>query len=86
MGHRLSSESGNCIQKRILYHAIQGPSDFLIYWDPTAPDDIKLLQEYVESNRSVVSQAAHSKVSSASQIIYIYSSKGKDLLIRSAMS
>ena len=30
------------------------PSDFLIYWDPTDPDDIKLLQEYVESNGSVV--------------------------------
>ena len=37
-----------------LYNAIQDPSDFLIYWDPTDPDDIKLLQEYVESNGSVV--------------------------------
>ena len=54
MGHPLSSESGKCIQKWILYHAIQDPSDFLIYWDPTDPDDIKLLQEYVESNGSVV--------------------------------
>ena len=54
MGHPLSSESGKCIQKWILYHAIQDPSDFLIYWDPTYPDDIKLLQEYVESNGSVV--------------------------------
>ena len=53
MGHPLSSESGKCIQKWILYHAIQDPSDFLIYWDPTDPDDIKLLQEYVESNGSV---------------------------------
>ena len=54
LGHPLSSESGKCIQKWILYHAIQDPSDFLIYWDPTDPDDIKLLQEYVESNGSVV--------------------------------
>ena len=53
MGHPLSSESGKCIQKWILYHAIQDPSDFLIYWDPTDPDDIKLLQEYVASNGSV---------------------------------
>ena len=53
MGHPLSSESGKCIQKWILYHAIQDPSDFLIYWDPTDPDDIQLLQEYVESNGSV---------------------------------
>ena len=54
MGHQLSSESGKCIQKWILYHAIQDPSDILIYWDPTDPDDIKLLQEDVESNGSVV--------------------------------
>ena len=53
MGHPLSSESGKFIQKWILYHAIQDPSNFLIYWDPTDPDDIKLLQEYVESNGSV---------------------------------
>ena len=30
------------------------PTDFWLYWDPTDPDDIKLLQEYVESNGSVV--------------------------------
>ena len=54
MGHPLSSESGKFIQKWILYHAIQDPLDFLIYWDPTDPDDIKLLQKYVESNGSVV--------------------------------
>ena len=54
MGHPLSSESGKCILKWILYHAIQDPSDFLIYWDSTDPDDIKILQEYVESNGSVV--------------------------------
>ena len=54
MGHPLSSESGKYIQKWILYHAIQDPSDSLIYWDPTDSDDIKLLQEYVDSNGSVV--------------------------------
>ena len=54
MGHPLSSESGECIQKWILYHAIQDPSEFLIYWDPTNSDDIKLLQEYVESNGSFI--------------------------------
>ena len=50
MGHPLSSESGKCIQKCIQYHAIQDPTDFWLYWDPTDPDDIKLLQEYVENN------------------------------------
>ena len=42
IGHPLSSESGNFIQKWILYHAIQDPSDFLIYWDSTDLDDIQL--------------------------------------------
>ena len=72
MGHPLSSESGKCIQKGILYHAIQGPSDFLIYWDPTDPDDIKLLQEYVESNRSVVYLPSSTVKSLISLSNYIY--------------
>ena len=54
MGHPLSSESGKSIQKWILYHAIRDPIDFWLYWDPTDPYDIKLLQEYVGSNGSVV--------------------------------
>ena len=54
MGHPLSSESGKSIQKWILYHAIQDPIEFWHYWDPTDPYDIKLLQEYVGSNGSVL--------------------------------
>ena len=54
MGHPLSSVSGKPIQKWILYHAIRDPIDFWLYWDPTHPYDIKLLQEYVGSNGSVV--------------------------------
>ena len=54
MGHPLSSESGKCIKKWIQYHAIQDPTDVWLNWDPTDPDDIKLLQEYIESNVSVV--------------------------------
>ena len=54
MGHPLSSESGNSIQKWILYHAIRDSINFWLYWDPTDPYDIKLLQEYVASNGSVV--------------------------------
>ena len=53
MGHPLLSESGKSIQKWILYHAILYPIDFLLYWDPTDPGDIKL-QEYVGSNGSVL--------------------------------
>ena len=54
MGHPLSSESGKSIQEWILYHAIRDPIDVWISWDPTDPYDIKLLQEYVGSNGSVV--------------------------------
>ena len=54
IGHPLSSESGKSIQEWILYHAIQDPIDFWVYWDPTDPYDIKLLQEYVGSNGSVI--------------------------------
>ena len=42
------------IQKWILYHAFRDPIDFWQCWDPTDPYDIKLLQEYVGSNESVV--------------------------------
>ena len=54
MGHPLSSESGKSILELILYHAIQDPIDFWLCWDPTDPYDIKLLQQYVESNGSFV--------------------------------
>ena len=54
MGHPLSSESGRSIQEWILYHAIEAPIDGWLYWDPTDPYDIKLLQEYVGSNGSVI--------------------------------
>ena len=72
MGHPLSSESGKFIQKWILYHAIQDPSDFWLNWDPTDPDDIKLLQEYVESNGSVVYLPSSTVKSLISLWNYIY--------------
>ena len=63
MCHPLSSESGKCIQKWILYHAIQ---------DPTDPDDIKLLQEYVENNGSVVYLPSSTVKSLISLWNYVY--------------
>ena len=54
MGHPLSSETGKSIQDWILYHAIPDHIEIWLNWDPTDPDDIELLQEYVESNGSVV--------------------------------
>ena len=70
MGHPLSSESGSSIQKWILYHAIRDSIDFWLYWGPTDPYGIKLLQEYVEVMDLLhISQAAQSRVSSASGTI-----------------
>ena len=87
MGHPLSSESGKCIQKLIQYHAIQDPTDFWLYWDPTDPDDIKLLQEYVESNGSVVYLPSSTVKSLISLCNYMNLLINKEnLLIRSAMS
>ena len=71
-GPCIISESGKCIQKWILYHAIQDPSDFLIYWDPTDPDDIKLLKKYVDSNGSVVYLPSSTVKSLISLWNYIY--------------
>ena len=49
MGHSLSSESEkSMMQKCILYHAIQDPTNFRLILDPTDPDDINLLQKYVK--------------------------------------
>ena len=87
MGHPLSTKTGKYIQKWILYHAINDHIEFWLNWDPTDPDDIKLLQEYVESNGSVVYLPNSTVKSLISLWNYIHLLiKGKDLLIRSAMS
>ena len=54
MGHPLSSEPGNYMEEWILYHEDHDLTDFLLSWYPTDPDDIRLLQNYVESNGFVV--------------------------------
>ena len=72
MGHPLSSESGKYIQKSIQYHAIRDPTDFCLNWDPTDPDVINLLQEYVESYGSVcISPRLHSQESHQLLELYI---------------
>ena len=72
MGHPLSSETEKCIQKWILYHAIPDHIEFWLNWDPTDPDDIRLLQEYVESNGSVVYLPSSTVKSLISLWNYIY--------------
>ena len=54
MGHPLKSEVGQKLQKWVLYHLIHDPTDFWLSWDPTDPEDIRLLQKYAESDGSIV--------------------------------
>ena len=50
MGHPLKSEVGKMLQKWALYHLIHDPTDFWLSWDPSDPEDIRLLQKYAESD------------------------------------
>ena len=68
----LSSETRKYIQKWILYHTIPDHIEFWLNWDPSDPDDIKLLQEYVESNGSVVYLQSSTVKSLISLWNYIY--------------
>ena len=54
MGHPLKSEVGQKLQKWVLYHLIHDPTGFWLSWDPTDPEDIRLLQKYAESDGSIV--------------------------------
>ena len=54
MGCSLKSEMGQKLQKCVLYHLIDDPTDFWLSWDPTDSEDIRPLQKYAESNGPVV--------------------------------
>ena len=54
MSYSLKSEIGQKLQKWILYHKIDAPTNFWFSWDPTYSENIRLLQKYTESNGSVV--------------------------------
>ena len=54
MGHPLKSEVGQKLQKWVLYHLIHDPTDVWLSWDPTDPEDIRLLKKYADSNGSIV--------------------------------
>ena len=54
LGQSLNSEIGQKIQKSVLYNVIDDPIDFSIHWDPSDPDDIRMIEKYVESNGSTV--------------------------------
>ena len=53
MFHPLKSEVGKMLQKWVLYHLIHDPTDFWLSWDPSDPEDIRLLQKYTESDGSI---------------------------------
>ena len=54
MGYSLKSEVGQKLQKWVLYHLIDDPTNVWLHWDPTDSEDIRPLQKYTESYRSVV--------------------------------
>ena len=53
MGHPLKPEVGQMPQKWVLHRLINDPTDFWLSWDPSDPEDIRLLQKYAESDGSI---------------------------------
>ena len=53
MGHPLKSEVGQVLQKWVLYNLIQDSTNFWLSWDPSDPEDIRLLQKYAENEGSI---------------------------------
>ena len=53
MEHPLKSEVGHMLQKWVLYHLIHDSTNFWLSWDPSDPEDIRLLYKYKESDGSI---------------------------------
>ena len=53
LGHPLTSEIGQNIQKGIIYQVNLGYTKFAFKWDPTQFEDNKHLQKYEETNGSI---------------------------------
>ena len=53
MGKSLQSEVGEMLQKWIHYHLIPDHTEFWFSWDPSDPEDFRLLQKYEESDGSI---------------------------------
>ena len=43
LGHSLKSESGQKLQKWVLYNVIDDPNDLWLHLDPSNPDDIRMI-------------------------------------------
>ena len=53
MGKSLQSEVGEMLQKWVQYHLIPDHTEFWFSWDPSDPEDFRLLQKYEESDGSI---------------------------------
>ena len=53
MGKSLQSEVGQMLKKWIQYHLIHDHTEFLFSWDPSDPEDFRLLQKYEENDSSI---------------------------------
>ena len=53
MGKSLQSEVGEVLQKWIHCHLIPDHTEFWFSWDPSDPEDFRLLQKYEESDGSI---------------------------------
>ena len=53
MGHSFKSEVGQMLQKWVQYHLIHDPTESWLSWDPSDPEDFRLLQKYAESDGSI---------------------------------
>ena len=54
LAYSLKSEIGQKLQKWVLYNVIDDPIDFWLHWDPSDPDNIRMIEKYVESTASTV--------------------------------
>ena len=52
LGHSSKSEIGHKLQKCVLCYVIGTPINFWLHWDPFDPDNIRMIEKYVESNES----------------------------------
>ena len=55
------SEIGKKLQKWVLYHEIDAPTDFWLSWDPTDSEDMRLLQKYRKKWICSLSPKQHSQ-------------------------
>ena len=54
LGQSLKSDIGQKLQKWVLYNVIDDPIDFCLHWDTSDPDDIRMIEKYVDKNGSTV--------------------------------